>query len=859
MLITRLGRLIALAGAGAILCGAGAAEPVPAAPHAGGDVLDASCQVRFFMVGEPDKIKLSSGELQAVVVGHADKMGKVKDRRSALPPADWIKPEFDDVYWPEQKSPIDTSDHREVSLLCVRARFLVEDPSKAAGLELSLGYRGGMVIYLNGKEIGRGHMPAGEVKPETPAESYPKEAFVNPEGFLLRHYNGGFGDPGRYPDRFKMRERVLEKIKLPADALRKGTNVLALEFHRPLTDAIFYECGVKEGNKEYGQWSTLRLGDLKLTAPAGASASGRVAMGGLRVWNRQTAKWVRADEPCPVGESLRPVVVRGARNGAFSAQVVAGGDTPIRGLKVEVSDLKGPGVLPGASCVQVRYGIPDGPEMGKAATFDGLELFAPAEVPVGKSGSAIQPVWITVHVPRDAKPGDYEGKLTVRADGANPVETTLKISVADWTVPDAKDSESYYWLVQSPEVLALKYNVPMWSDKHWEMIGKSFELMGQVGTRIVYIPMFCQAYQGNEFTMVRWIKKGDSWDYDVSLFDKYIDLAVKKLGKLDIVCLQCWPISTGGTYFGGGADAALTPIKFTVLDPATGKMEMVDGPSWGQPESRVFWTGVLGVVREHLAKRGLAAAMMVGIGHDRVPPKECVEDLKAAAPEAKWVVHCHPKQWTVRGVPTGYLGNVWGMPSASFPEDGHAYGWKETKFWTTFPRYGSGTIDTLRNGSPLAQYRLSLEGAACAGLKGYGWIGADFWPVPFGKDGKVVSLLDYHTYDRRTNLGIAHSVTAMLAPGRDGPLATVRLEAARQNLQEVEARVFLERILLDPARRAKLGEDLAGRCQTLLDDRQRAIPWGKINWDLALCADLDKLSAGLYALAAEATVKMGGK
>jgi hypothetical protein len=43
------------------------------------------------------------------------------------------------------------------------ARFGVSDPAKVSGLSLTLAYRGGVVVCLNGKEIWRSHLPAGAV------------------------------------------------------------------------------------------------------------------------------------------------------------------------------------------------------------------------------------------------------------------------------------------------------------------------------------------------------------------------------------------------------------------------------------------------------------------------------------------------------------------------------------------------------------------------------------------------------------------------------------------------------------------------------------------------------------------------
>ena len=59
----------------------------------------------------------------------------------------------------------------------------------------------------------------------------------------------------------------------------------------------------------------------------------------------------------------------------------------------------------------------------------------------------------------------------------------------------------------------------------------------------------------------------------------------------------------------------------------------------------------------------------------------------------------------------------------------------------------------------------------------------------------------------------------LLDPGPNGPVATSRYEMMREGVQECEARIAIERVLLDPQAAGQLGPDLAGNAQQLLDER----------------------------------------
>ena len=94
--------------------------------------------------------------------------------------------------------------------------------------------------------------------------------------------------------------------------------------------------------------------------------------------------------------------------------------------------------------------------------------------------------------------------------------------------------------------------MPLWSR---QALGpdrpRPCDLIGETGSRVVYVPLICQTNFGNEQSMVRWIKKGrrGTYDYDFSVMDKYLDLAEKNMGKPKIVVFNVWDV-----YLTPGAD-----------------------------------------------------------------------------------------------------------------------------------------------------------------------------------------------------------------------------------------------------------------------------------------------------------------
>jgi hypothetical protein len=139
------------------------------------------------------------------------------------------------------------------------------------------------------------------------------------------------------------------------------------------------------------------------------------------------------------------------------------------------------------------------------------------------------------------------------------------------------------------------------------------------------------------------------------------------------------------------------------------------------------------------------------------------------------------------------------------------FGWKRPELYVEFRRGGS------LSDWPLATDLLFPELQITGGQRGIGRIGGDFWAAIRDKKG-----------DRRGRVweqypqSLWHSCNMwshMLMPGPTGPVASIRYEAMREGVQQCEARIAIEAALTDAALKAKVGADLAGRCQQVLDDR----------------------------------------
>jgi len=829
-------------------------------------------------------------------------------RGAPFPPAGWQQPEFDDGDWNRVRD-IERPTYRSTALSCLRGKFAVNDPQKIKDLDLHLAFRGGVVAFLNGKEIGRAGMPDGKVTPETLAKEYPKEAYMGTDSNLLTQIEQPCYKVLTYApadratnlcrnvveaERYRSRVRHLD-VKVPASVLCKGVNVLAIELHRaPAAVEMFTAgwpkpkdlgAGGSRGMQWFYQlaWNRCEFEELRLTASGAADAvAPNVAPPkGLRIWNH------RVDQPFDVSwygdpnETIKPIRLQGLKNGVYSGQIVASSKDPVKGLLATVSDLKrADGKFVPASAITVAYArTMENVHWDYFGAFDRLETVPESEIKstwwmTKDVPYVIRPIWVTVKVPKECAAGQYVGQLTVKTEEQMPVVVPLELEVmGNWTLPDPQNLNTYVGLIESPETVARYYHVPLWSEAHWKLLDEAFRLLGELGDKELYIPLVGKTFVDNTDSMVHWIKQADgSYTYDYSAVGKYLDVAGRHLKGIRAVCLIVnSPSHTAGR----------VTRYYTEQDPKTGALTQQEAPAWGTPEAKAFWKPVIEGILPILAKRGLDKVTLFGIPCDYCDTdtiKACCNDMQSLFPGIKWLVRTH-------GVPATKMAAWWSIPlnvghwtsmggeslgvrwdpdeervrkyaglASNYPvswthqvEAKPKYGWKEKLYGDKIAPCFSRTksICEFNTGSPLSRFLIYVEGAALSPMP---WPPYDVTFTGFGSDGG-----DFWTGFRYADYGSMTVITRWyIAPGKDGPVPTTRSRMLQQSLQDMEARMFIENAILDPALKAKLGPDLAKRVKDLCDARTREFCYLSLQYRAAMRnlfgftgADKDSSARGL--------------
>ena len=287
-------------------------------------------------------------------------------------------------------------------------------------------------------------------------------------------------------------------------------------------------------------------------------------------------------------------------------QAVLWTNRDLKKVSVKVSDLKnGPAVIP-ASQVNthfVRYVMtdelnpggggcghrPDKTEWDSSLVADMLDITEEMDI----RAQSTRPIWMKINVPSDARPGKYRGTLTVSAANCKAMSLPLEVQVVNRTLPAPKDWAFNLDLWQNPYAVARYYNVPLWSQEHFDLMRPIMKMLADVGQDAITASIMHKPWNGQTEdhydSMVGRIKKLDgTWSFDYTVFDKWVTFMREDVGIDGIIsCYTMIPWAMRFDYY----DQATSRIQFVEAQP--------DEPAYAE-----YWLPFLKDFSRHLREKG---------------------------------------------------------------------------------------------------------------------------------------------------------------------------------------------------------------------------------------------------------------
>jgi hypothetical protein len=212
--------------------------------------------------------------------------------------------------------------------------------------------------------------------------------------------------------------------------------------------------------------------------------------------------------------------------------------------------------------------------------------------------------------------------------------------------------------------------------------------------------------------------------------------------------------------------------------------------------------------------------MMLGWFSDTRAKKEELKFWREVTGDLPWVSHAHFKTTQFGnseklGFKTGYMTSVHDVDFPEDPAKKRKYGWKNPVLHAhQYVRVGWQSEMQMLPGS---MWQSLTEINIAGNQRGFGRLGGDYWAAIKDKNGRRVAW-PHQRYPWST-WGMLEMQCSVLAAGPEGAVATNRFEQIHEGVEQCEARICIESALTDEAKRRKLGEDLASRCQAALDER----------------------------------------
>ena len=265
-------------------------------------------------------------------------------------------------------------------------------------------------------------------------------------------------------------------------------------------------------------------------------------------------------------------LLRAWRGERVSAQAVLATPREIGNVSFTVSDLKsGKNIIPASAIKRyfVRYVLAE-PFYNKKDSM----LEADRLDPVGTmkvEANTTRPIWLDIHVPADAAAGTCRGTLTMNCDGKT-LSLPLQLQVANRTLPEPSKWFFHLDLWQNPYAVARYYQVPLWSQQHFDLMRPMMELLAAAGQKIITCSVISRPWNGQTFdpfeSMIAKMKQIDgTWKYDYTVFDKWVEFMMSCGITEQIDCYTLVPWHYRFDYY----DCATNSVKNLACKPGEQK------------------------------------------------------------------------------------------------------------------------------------------------------------------------------------------------------------------------------------------------------------------------------------------------
>ena len=234
-----------------------------------------------------------------------------------------------------------------------------------------------------------------------------------------------------------------------------------------------------------------------------------------------------------------------------------------------------------------------------------------------------RPVWLSIHVPSEAAPGLYKGKLEIQT-GKQRKSLSIELRVVERQLPPPSQWSFHLDLWQNPFSVARYYGVTLWSEEHFEKMRPLMTRLANAGQKVITTTLMYEPWGGQTYdlfnTMILRYKRIDgTWQYNFDIFDRYVAFMFDCGIDRQISCYTIIPWEERYQYF----------------DEATNSHQYVKA-ELNSEAYKAYWTPFFEAFVKHLQEKGWLDKTVIAMDErpaDRM--RQAIAYLNEIAPSLK--------------------------------------------------------------------------------------------------------------------------------------------------------------------------------------------------------------------------------
>ncbi len=150
---------------------------------------------------------------------------------------------------------------------------------------------------------------------------------------------------------------------------------------------------------------------------------------------------------------------------------------------------------------------------------------------VSITSNTCKTIWLSILIPTNAYPGDYEGTISCTHNGKLLARLTIHLKVTDRTLPPSGSFGFHLDLWQNPYAIARVHKVKPWSENHFTVMKPYFKMLAEAGQKVITASIIYDPWNSQTLdiyqSMIRWNKtKEGTWQFDYTIFDRWVDFMI---------------------------------------------------------------------------------------------------------------------------------------------------------------------------------------------------------------------------------------------------------------------------------------------------------------------------------------------